>query len=188
MTATAAALETARDLPATGKAPLISRRLLKTTALALALLAGATAASDVGYRYWTVGRYLEATDDAYVKADYTTVAPKVSGYIAAVLVGDNQPVKSGQALARIDDRDFKAALDQARADVGAAGAAIRNLEAQLALQQSVIAQERADIAATQASLTFARQDHARYQNLERSGYGTVQRAEQAEALLNQKTV
>ena len=70
-----------------------------------------------------------------MKADYTTVAPKVSGYIAEVLVGDNETVKAGQVLARIDDRDFKTALDQAQADVAAAEAAIRNLDAQIALQQ-----------------------------------------------------
>ena len=61
------------------------------------------AALFLGERYWTVGLFMESTDDAYVKADSTTVAPKVSGYIAEVLVDDNQPVKKGQILARIDD-------------------------------------------------------------------------------------
>ena len=95
-----------------------------------------------GYDYWTVGRYLESTDDAYVKADSTIIAPKVSGYIAKVLVGDNQTVKAGQVLARIDDRDFRTALDQAQADVAAAEAAISNLDAQIALQQPLIAASR----------------------------------------------
>jgi membrane fusion protein (multidrug efflux system) len=54
-----------------------------------------------------------------VKADSTIISPKVSGYIAEVLVADNQPVKAGQLLARIDDRDFRTALDQAHADVAA---------------------------------------------------------------------
>ena len=75
---------------------------------------GVAGAADFGHHYWTAGRYLESTDDAYVKADSTIIAPKVSGYIAEVLVGDNQPVKAGQVLARIDDRDFRAALDQAQ--------------------------------------------------------------------------
>jgi multidrug resistance efflux pump len=61
------------------------------------------AALVFGDRYWTVGRFIESTDDAYVKADSTTVSPKVSGYIAEVLVQDNQPVAQGQVLARIDD-------------------------------------------------------------------------------------
>ena len=75
------------------------------------LALGVAAAADFGYGYLTTGRYLESTDDAYVKADSTIISPKVSGYIAQVLVGDNQPVKAGQLLARIDDRDFRAALD-----------------------------------------------------------------------------
>ena len=66
---------------------------------------------DFGYGYLTTGRDLESTDDAYVKADSTIVSPKVSGYLADVLVGDNQAVKAGQLLARIDDRDFRTALD-----------------------------------------------------------------------------
>src|SRR5262249_15156171 len=112
-----------------------SRHALKRAALVLATLAGTAAIAYFGYDYWTVGRFLESTDDAYVTADYTTVAPKISGYIADVLVRDNEPVNAGQLLARIDDRDFKAALDQAHADVAAANAAIRNFDAQLVLQQ-----------------------------------------------------
>src|SRR6185312_14597210 len=89
------------------------RRLL-LAGVAVAVLAGA---SWYGFDYWTVGRFLVSTDDAYVKADNTTVAPKVSGYLHEVLVGDNERVKAGQVMARIDDRDFKVALDQAKADV-----------------------------------------------------------------------
>ena len=175
------------ERPAGPKGFLPSRKTVKRAVLSLVVIAGVIAAADFGYRYWTVGQYLESTDDAYVKADYTTVAPKVSGYIADVLVRDNQAVKAGQVLARIDDRDFRAALDQARADVEAADAAIRNLDAQLALQQSVIGQEEATIAATQATLQFAAEDHNRYRKLEKTGYGTVQRAQQAEATFQEKT-
>ena len=76
-----------------------SRQAIKRAALALALTLGIAGAADFGYGYLTTGRYLESTDDAYVKADSTIVAPKVSGYIAEVLVSDNQPVKAGQVLA-----------------------------------------------------------------------------------------
>ena len=82
-------------------------------------------AADFGHDYLTTGRYLESTDDAYVKADSTIISPKVSGYIAEVLVADNEPVKAGQLLARIDDRDFRAALNQAHADVAASDAAVK---------------------------------------------------------------
>ena len=164
-----------------------SRTALKRAALGLAALAGVTATTDYGHYYWTVGRFLETTDDAYVQADYTTVAPKVSGYIAEVLVRDNERVAAGQTLARIDDRDFRTALGQAQADVEAAGAAIRNLDAQVALQQSVIEQQKADIGATEASLQFAAQEQKRYHDLMQTGFGTVQRAQQTDANLREKT-
>src|ERR1700724_1536487 len=110
------------------------RKLLLTGA-AVAVLTGA---AWYGFDYWTVGRYLVSTDDAYVRADSTTVAPKVSGYLHEVLVGDNERVKTGQILARIDQRDFRVALDQAKADVAAARAAIASKQAQLEVQRTAI--------------------------------------------------
>jgi membrane fusion protein (multidrug efflux system) len=163
-----------------------SRAVVKRAALGLALVLGVTAAADLGYDYLTTGRYLESTDDAYVKADSTIVSPKVSGYIAEVLVGDNQPVKAGQLLARIDERDFKTALDQAHADVAASEAAVRNLDAQITLQQPVIEQETADVAAAEANLQFAQEEQARYDGLMKSGSGTIQRAQQTDAALREK--
>jgi membrane fusion protein, multidrug efflux system len=168
------------------KAP-ASRRAIRRSALGLAIVLGVAGAADFGYGYLTTGRYLESTDDAYVKADSTIIAPKVSGYIADVLVGDNEPVKAGQLLARIDDRDFRAALAQAHADVDAAAATVHNLDAQIALQQPVIEQETAGIAAAEASLQFAQEERARYDDLMKSGSGTIQRAQQTDAALREKT-
>ena len=163
-----------------------SRQAIKRAALVLALAVGVAGAADFGYGYLTTGRYLESTDDAYVKADSTIVSPKVSGYLAEVLVGDNQAVKAGQVLARIDDRDFRTALNQAHADVAGAEATVRNLDAQIALQQPVIEQETADVAAAEANLQFAREEQARYDGLMRSGSGTIQRAQQTDAALREK--
>ena len=160
-----------------------SQKAVKRAALAVAMALGAAGAAHFGYDYLTTGRYLETTDDAYVKADSTIISPKVSGYIAQVLVGDNQPVKAGQLLARIDDRDFKAALDQAHADVAASEAAVRNLDAQLALQQPMIEQGKADVAAAEANLKFAQEEQARYDGLMKTGSGTIQRAQQTDAAL-----
>ena len=164
-----------------------SRMAVKRVALGLALAVGIAAAADFGYGYLTTGRYLESTDDAYVKADSTIISPKVSGYIAQVLIGDNQPVKAGQLLARIDDRDFKSALDQAHADVDASAAAVRNLDAQIALQQPIIEQGTADVAAAEANLQFAQEEQARYDGLMKTGSGTIQRAQQTDAALREKT-
>jgi membrane fusion protein (multidrug efflux system) len=158
-----------------------TRRIVKRSVLVLALLAGTAGTGEFGYDYWTHGRFLESTDDAYVQADYTSVAPKVSGHIAEVLVEDNQPVTAGQVLARIDDRDFRTALDRARADVEAARESVHNFDAQLDLQQAAIAEAAAIINSTRASLSFAEEDAVRYRDLVRTGAGTVQRAQQTQA-------
>jgi membrane fusion protein (multidrug efflux system) len=164
-----------------------SRRAIKRAVLALALMVGVAGIADFGYGYLTTGRYLETTDDAYVKADSTIVAPKVSGYLAEVLVADNEPVKAGQLLARIDDRDFRTALKQAQADVAASEAAVKNLNAQIELQEPLIQQQAADVDATEANLKFAQQERTRYDDLMKSGSGTVQRAQQTDAALRAQT-
>ncbi|WP_173945304.1 HlyD family secretion protein [Microvirga sp. R24] len=160
-------------------------RWVKRGGVALVLLTTAVAGGFYGHHYWTIGRYEVSTDDAFVEADSTIIAPKVPGYIAEVSVADNQSVKAGQTLARIDDRDLRAALDQARADVAASEAAIRNIDAQIALQRSEIAQAEANVAATQASLRFAEADAARFRDLSRTGAGTLQRAQQTQSVQDQ---
>jgi membrane fusion protein (multidrug efflux system) len=168
-----------------GLAP--SRQAVKRAALALTVVLGLAGAADFGHYYLTTGRYLESTDDAYVKADSTIVAPKVSGYLAEVLVADNEPVKAGQLLARIDDRDFRTALKQAQADVAASEAAVKNLNAQIELQEPLIQQQAADVDAAEANLKFAQQERTRYDDLMKSGSGTVQRAQQTDAALRAQT-
>jgi membrane fusion protein (multidrug efflux system) len=159
------------------------RRILLGSA-ALVVVAGAAAFGT----YWVkTGRFLESTDDAYVQADYTTIAPKVSGYIADVKVEDNQPVKAGQVLAVIDDRDFRTALVQAKADVASAKADVENIEAQLEEQQSVIQQAQAAITADQAGVTFAQSDYTRYHNLTAQKVTSVQDEQRAQSVLQQQT-
>jgi membrane fusion protein, multidrug efflux system len=164
-----------------------SRRAIKQAALALALTIGVAGAADLGYGYLTTGRYLETTDDAYVKADSTIIAPKVSGYLSQVLVADNEKVAAGQLLARIDDRDFRTALKQAQADVAASEAAVKNLNAQIELQQPLIQQQAAEVDAAEANLKFAQEERTRYDELMKSGSGTVQRAQQTDAALRAQT-
>ena len=150
------------------------------------LLAGASlivlgAAAYFGWQYWTVGRFQISTDDAYVQADSMTIAPKVSGYIGDVLVQDNEQVAAGHVLARIDDRDFRVALDQAKASVAAARAAVAGKQVALTTQQSIIDAARATVAVDQADQTFAQEDDSRYKTLAATGFGTVQKAQQAAA-------
>jgi membrane fusion protein (multidrug efflux system) len=149
--------------------------------MAGAVVAALAGAGWYGFDYWTVGRYLVSTDDAYVKADNTTVAPKVSGYLHEVLVGDNERVRAGQVLARIDERDFNVALDQAKADVAAAHAAIASKQAQLDVQQAVIDAAKATVDVDKATVTFAAQENKRYTDLAATGFGSVQNAQQAQS-------
>ena len=176
---------TSRDVPDAIRVPVASAHKLHWRPVLLAGVAiiGLAAAGQFGWNYWTVGRFHESTDDAYVQADTTVIAPKVSGYLREVLVTDNQPVKAGQPLARIDDRDYAIALGQAKADVTAAQADVANVEASLAEQQAVIAQSRATVEVDRASVTFTQQDNDRYRTLARTGAGSVQNEQQAEAKL-----
>ena len=176
------AADALKDLPPATRAPgtvkKFNFRKLLMAGAAVAVLAGV---AWYGWDYWTVGQYLVSTDDAYVKADNTTVAPKISGYLHEVLVGDNERVKAGQVLARIDQRDFKVALDQAKADVAAAHAAIASKQAQLGVQQAVIDAARATVDVDTATVTFAAQENKRYTDLAATGFGSVQNAQQAQS-------
>jgi membrane fusion protein (multidrug efflux system) len=176
-TAASAARDTRREarLPAAGQRQFNWRRLL----LAGAAIAAVAAAGDFGWNYWTTGRFQETTDDAYVKADTTVIAPKVSGYLSEVLVADNQTVKAGQPLATIDNRDYVVAVEQARADAAAAQADIDDAKANLDQQQAVIAQARATVEVDKASLTYSQQDNDRYISLAKTGAGSVQNEQQA---------
>lgn len=152
---------------------------------AILLVAGVAYGAYFGHHYWTIGRFIVSTDNAYVKADYTTVAPKVGGYIKEVLVNDNDVVTSGQVIATIDDRDFQAALSQARAEVAAAEAALTNVDAQIDLQKSIIGQAKASLDASKASLVFAKLDASRNARLVNNGAGAQSRAEQSQSVLDQ---
>ncbi|AOS37778.1 HlyD family secretion protein [Pseudomonas brassicacearum] len=127
---------------------------------------------------------IQSTDDAYVHADFTTVAPQVSGTVETVLVEDNQPVKKGDLLATIDDRDFVAAVNAAQAQVASARAGIASLQAHLIQQETTIRQAQAVVAADAAALKLASVNQARYRNLATDGSGTVQAQQQAEAQLS----
>ncbi len=167
---------------------LIGRRhlTLRQALLGIAGAVGLAAAAAYGAHYWQVGRFLVETDDAYVQADSIVIAPRVAGYIGEVLVNDNQPVKAGQVLARIDDRDLRTALDQAAADRQAAEHKVANLDAQLRLQQSLISEAEAQLASADAAASFAAQDQRRYADLAHTGAGSVQQAQQTQSLLQQR--
>lgn len=129
------------------------------------------------------GSNRESTNDAYVTADFTLVAPRVAGQITEVRVTDNQSVSAGQLLVRIDDRDYRAALKSAQADVVAAQASVANFDAEIARQPSLVEQARATLRADDAAIGFARANAARYQNLSDAGAGSAQEQQQASSTL-----
>jgi membrane fusion protein (multidrug efflux system) len=149
----------------------------------LLLIAGA---AYYGNYYWRTGQFLVSTDDAYVEAHSVLISPKVPGYLSEAPVDDNQPVKAGAVLARIDPRDYQTALDQARANVAAAQAAIDTLNQQIGQQLLVVEQDRHQVASDQAALVFSQQDFQRYTQLAKDGYAPVQRSQQAQADIREK--
>jgi membrane fusion protein (multidrug efflux system) len=122
---------------------------------------------------------MESTDDAYVQADSTIVAPRVTGYVVELLVDDNQSVKAGQTLARIDDRDFRAALDEATASVAAATASVADLGAQITAQGSQIRQADASVASATALLSLSQRNDIRRRKMAQVGYGSQEQADDA---------
>jgi membrane fusion protein, multidrug efflux system len=159
---------------------------LKQALIAGAVLVFLAVAADYGHYYWTTGRFLISTDDAYVEAHSVLISPKITGYISEVPVDDNQAVKAGQVLARIDPRDYQTSLDRARANVAAAQASIDTWSQQIAEQKLVVEQDSRQIASDQAALVFSQQDFQRYTQLAKDSWGTVQRAQQAQADIHEK--
>ena len=148
----------------------------------------AVVAVVAGARWWTVGRFIESTDDAYVRADVVAMSSHVPGYVSEVAVQDDQQVRAGDVLIRIDDRDYQAKVNRADAAVNAALANIRqqeagvaSLDAQVTQQGSLIAQARADVTAAQADAVRRDADAARYRELYAQQASSGQRLELARA-------
>src|SRR5882724_1975274 len=112
----------------------------------------AVAAIGYGHKWWTVGRFVKTTDDAYVGGDVTVIAPKVAGFISRVVVTDNQAVRAGDPLVKLDDRDYRAVLAKATAAVEAKEATLANLDATRRLQEAMVAQASARVAGAYAEI------------------------------------
>jgi membrane fusion protein (multidrug efflux system) len=160
----------------------VPRRLRGRTLLQVVVLSAvALAAAAYGARWWTSGRFHEATDDAYVSGDLTVIGAKVNGYVTELPVTDNQYVHAGDLLARIDDRDYRAALAKAQGAIDAQDAAVSNLAAAAALQQALIARARAGVDAASAEEDRSRDDFQRYKDLVGRSAVSVESAQRAEA-------
>ena len=131
-------------------------------------------AAVAGYIYWDYTSHFESTDDAFIAARQFAIAPQVAGYVTAVPVTDNQHVEKGAVIAQIDQRDYRAALEQANAQVTAAKAGIANVDAQIATQNAQIAANQAQVAQAQANLELAQVTWGRDKPLVKQGWATAQ--------------
>jgi membrane fusion protein (multidrug efflux system) len=129
-------------------------------------------------RYWTRGRFVESTNDAFIQADQVTVATRVSGFVDQVLVQNNQSVQAGQPLVRVDDRDSRAKMEQAMAQVDQGRASVVQAQAQIRQQEAQIAQLEAQLAGAKTQARFAERQAARYRLLAASGAETAEKYDQ----------
>ena len=148
------------------------------TAVALVVVAGAAFG---GWRWYSYSRFIESTDNAYIGADITVVAPKVTGYITNMAVTDNQQVKAGTVLFEIDASDYRAKVAQAEAAVLARRAAIDVIDRQIASQQAAIAEADASLRSTRADSVRSEEDLKRYRALAAGNYVSNQKLEVAQA-------
>ncbi len=133
------------------------------------------------FQWWSLWRFEVATDDAYAQSDIVPVAARVGGYVVELAVQDNQAVKKGDLLLRIDDRDYQAKADVARAQVELRRAATANLDARIAQQESVIRQAEAEIGAASAELSRSRKELSRTEELVRDSVASRQRQDLTQA-------
>jgi membrane fusion protein (multidrug efflux system) len=128
--------------------------------------------------WWVNSVTFETTDDAFIDARTVPISAQIGAAIVDVPVTDNQPVEAGEVLVRLDDRDYRAQVELAKAQFDQAQASVTNIEAQVAAQHERIEQAEKQTAQAQAALTFAQQQDERYQRLVKTGAVTVEQAQQ----------
>jgi membrane fusion protein, multidrug efflux system len=141
----------------------------------------ALAAASYGVHYVLVGRFYVATDDAYVRANNTTLGARVSGHIAAIVPGDNTLVRTGQLIFKIDDGDYRIAVDAARTKIETQQATIDRIGRQVTAQESAAEQAKAQLASAEAGLKRAGLDFDRQRELSTKGFASRATFEVSEA-------
>jgi len=150
--------------------------------LAVALLA---AGGWYGYQWWTNGRFMISTDDAYIEGDIASISPKVSGYVAAVNVVANQTVKAGDPLVTLDDGDYRLAKEQAAAQIATQKLALGRIDAQIEGARASLAQAEAQKTAYEAALSGAEVAEKRAKELNVKAVGTAASLDSATVALDQ---
>lgn len=173
------AAEVLAEVPAKKKR---SARSFMLPIIGLALL---SAGAWYGYNYWTDGRFLISTDDAYVQADMSFVSPKISGYVDQVKVSENQQVKAGDPLLTIDDGDYRIAVAQAEAQIATLAKTLDRIDAQTKAAQASLQQAQAQKVADQAAADNAARAQQRAAQLVKTHVGTQAQLDDAQTALDQ---
>ncbi|KQS64702.1 hemolysin D [Rhizobium sp. Leaf371] len=158
------------------------RRRLVVPIIGLAVLG---AAGWFGYEWWTNGRFMISTDDAYIEGDLTSIAPKVSGYVETVNVVANQRVKAGDPLVTLDNGDYRIAADQAQAQIDTEKLSLARFDAQIAGAQASLQQARAQKTALEATVRGADITQKRASDLQSKAVGSVASLDSANVALDQ---
>ncbi|MBU6456552.1 MAG: HlyD family secretion protein [Bradyrhizobium sp.] len=145
----------------------------------------ALAAAAYGVHYFLVGRFYVSTDDAYVRANNTTLGASVSGHLAAILVGDNAPVRAGEVVFKIDDGDYRIAVDAATTKIATQQATIDRIGRQVTALESSVDQAKAQVVSAEAGLKRAGLDFDRQQDLSGKGFASRATFEVSEAARDQ---
>ena len=169
----------ADESPARPPIPVLKRqrRSRRPLVLAVVLLAAVAFGAWYGYRWWTDGRFMVWTDDAYVGAKTATLAAKVPGHIASLNVADNAPVQAGDIIATIDDGDYKLAVEAARGKIKTQQASIDRLGRQIAALEAQVEQTKAQLASAKAGSTRAKLELDRQQSLAFRDFASKQNLE-----------
>jgi membrane fusion protein (multidrug efflux system) len=122
----------------------------------------------------------EDTDDAQIDGDISPVVARVGGYVDTILFEENQHVKEGQLLVKIDPRDYQVRLEQAQAAQQGASATIGVSQSQIYTTTANSSSAKANVETAQVKLLQAKRDYDRYANLVKDGSVTQQQFEQAQ--------
>jgi membrane fusion protein (multidrug efflux system) len=161
--------------------PKAKRKFSKKPVILAVLAAALGFGAYEGHEWWTNGRFMVSTDAAYVQADITILSAKVSGYVTSLAVANNQSVKAGELIAKIDDGDYRLALQSAKDKLATQASTVARIGRQIEAGRASVTQAEAQIAAARADAERAEADYNRQVQLSRSDYTSKATLENAKA-------